>query len=229
MKKLDFDSTYSLIEKYYYKYFSLSNSDNNEETKYELEILFDHFLNDFIEIVADCYVESIKQENNFLEKYKEELFKSVSVRNILLIDILINTSFFPSLTLSKQEAVHILTNLIDFNKKIGEEEIFKIGHFFEQFLEFLELMPNVQEDVKKLLTKMLTLNMPESYYEAFHSSFNKLLYFLPKHSKESFLVAKKGLSIPFPGLNWDFKNFIKKNYIEKGLADENYNWIGANS
>jgi len=232
MEKIDFQNMYTVLEKYYSKFLEYSYWENDKKARFEIGVLFGKFMGEFIELASIMYSKDlITNKFNFIEKYKKDLLQAIDKNNLLLIDILISSPFYfdKSLELNKKEISKILLHFLSLYEKnphYGSD--FKIGYFFEQFLEFLEYMEeDVSAEAIQLLDKILTLsNLSEDWYDAFIGSIFKLLRLLPLNNKISLQTAKQGLNIHYLGINLEFQDYLDEYYMKKGLVDKNYNWIG---
>lgn len=226
--ELNFETVFDIYTKYSKELIKARKTDVEQEINETLDDLLENIIDDVGLLCADQYIKNIQKKENPQEVFKQNILKAASEHNLFFLEILITSTFFYGKTFNpnEKETTLILHKLIEpyhLHKNQGEE--YKAGYLFETFIEYSCSIP--EAEVYNLMNTMLNFTkVTNEWYEGFMSAFFRLRDLLPRNNQFSFALIKKAYDTLPSSLALDFRDFIKVHYIDKGLVNKDYEWIG---
>lgn len=173
---------------------------------------------------------------NCIEEYSRQLLVSSNPKDIYINDIVFYTSNYyinmVEILILAGEKIRMLDNnilgyvlnqLINYFKleNVTRQDDWLAKNIFEHILDISE---NDIECYYDAIVNLFNLNKSIQWYQDFHQQIIKLIYKLTPN-KLILDAVKKGLSIGVSDIQEDLIAYIKYNYINTKLTDDNLNWL----
>lgn len=175
---------------------------------------------------GEFYIDSLqKDEASLAQNYYSDLKLSINHDDLPRLELLVEVAYKLKKYLNDDHFFFLLEYFINTlqTQGVNMEGNFRITFMLEKILDCVEYL---NDKAIVLMNNLINLQGTTDWYNMVYPCIPKLMAIMPIDNKNALIILKKGLSLnDGVGLSEEFEKFIKNNYINEGLVDNDLNWL----